>query len=103
MKREELLMVSTALSIVQLLGGSVLTAAYASFLGWRLAPVSGELIEHAFGQGILLLCAVLMMLLLVVFRLLKRMPKFAQEKEWDVVVQIDPRCRGIRRTPLVGS
>ena len=57
-RREDLPMASTALNIVQRLGGPILTTLCATFLGWRLA-VSHEhaALQSAFAAAFVLLCA----------------------------------------------
>jgi EmrB/QacA subfamily drug resistance transporter len=69
-KDEELPMATTALNIVQRLGGPTLTTICASFLGWRLAAAHAQAdIAGAFTLGFGLLCCLHILLVLAALRL----------------------------------
>jgi EmrB/QacA subfamily drug resistance transporter len=67
--RHELPMASTALNIVQRLGGPFMTTACATFLGWRLATTSTALGGSPYAQTFALLCTMQLFLLAASFRL----------------------------------
>ena len=74
-KRQDLPMATTALNIVQRLGGPTLTTLCATFLGWRLGSVHTDearmlsSMSGAFTAGFLLLCALHAFLFIAAMRL----------------------------------
>jgi MFS family permease len=84
-KREELPMATTALNIIQRLGGPTLTTLCATFLGWRLAPTH---IHDAglspFTAAFLLLCALHALLFAAAMRLPLLLPKAVEQQVNEV-------------------
>ena len=77
-RREDLPMATTAMNIVQRLGGPTLTTVCATFLGWRLAEAPGEAAgSGAFSATFGLLCGLQAVLLLATLRLPVTMPEAA--------------------------
>ena len=73
-RRQDLPMATTAMNIVQRLGGPTLTTLCATFLGWRLASASAPATaSNAFVLALALLCALQGILFLATLRL----PRFA--------------------------
>jgi EmrB/QacA subfamily drug resistance transporter len=69
-KRHDLPMATTALNIVQRLGGPTLTTLCATFLGWRLsATMSADSVANAFTAAFALLCALHAVLFVAAIRL----------------------------------
>lgn len=69
-KRQDLPMATTALNIVQRLGGPTLTTLCATFLGWRLGSAhTDEALSGAFTAAFLLLCALHAFLFIAAMRL----------------------------------
>jgi hypothetical protein len=63
-------MATTALNIIQRLGGPTLTTLCATFLGWRLgAAHTGDAVSGAFTAAFLLLCALHALLFAAAMRL----------------------------------
>jgi len=84
-KRQELAMATTALNIIQRLGGPTLTTLCATFLGWRLA--SAHLHDAALGPftaAFLLLCALHALLFAAAMRLPLSLPKAAERRVNEV-------------------
>ena len=69
-KREDLPMATTAVNILQRLGGPTLTTLCATFLGWRLAAADIQVETRGpFTEAFLLLCAFHVLLLVAAMRL----------------------------------
>jgi EmrB/QacA subfamily drug resistance transporter len=84
-KRQELPMATTALNIIQRLGGPTLTTLCSTFLGWRLASTS--LHDTALGPytaAFLLLCALHALLFAAAMRLPLSLPKTNERKADEV-------------------
>jgi hypothetical protein len=80
-KRQDLPMATTALNIMQRLGGPTLTTLCATFLGWRLAAAHTH--ESAFGPftaAFLLLCVLHALLFVAAMRLPLSLPKSAERR-----------------------
>jgi MFS family permease len=78
-KREELPMATTALNIIQRLGGPTLTTLCATFLAWRLAAVPIHVTAlNPFTAAFLLLCALHALLFVAAMRLPLSLPKAAE-------------------------
>ncbi len=78
-KRQELPMATTALNIVQRLGGPTLTTLCATFLGWRLAPAHiHDVMLGPFTAVFLLLCALHALLFVAAMRLPLSLPMVAE-------------------------
>jgi hypothetical protein len=97
-RRADLPMETTALNVVQRLGGPTLTTLYATFLAWRLRPAndSGGL-PGAFTAAFVLLCALHAVLFVAALRLplsVEGRPSTNQSNRWIL------RCyRRLRRSP----
>ena len=84
-KREELPMATTALNIIQRLGGPTLTTLCATFLGWRLAAVHvHETVLGPFTAAFLLLCVLHALLFAAAMRLPLSLPKAAERRVNEV-------------------
>jgi hypothetical protein len=73
-------MATTALNIVQRLGGPTLTTLCATFLGWRLASHPHDGAIGPFTAAFLLLCALHALLLAAATRLPLSLPKAAEQR-----------------------
>ncbi len=84
-KRQELPMATTALNIVQRLGGPTLTTLCATFLGWRLAsaPIH-DVVLGPFTATFLLLCALHALLFVAAMRLPLSLPTVAERRVNEV-------------------
>jgi MFS family permease len=84
-KREELPMATTALNIIQRLGGPTLTTLCATFLGWRLAEVHvNDAALAPFTAAFLLLCVLHGLLVVAAMRLPLSLPKAAERRITEV-------------------
>jgi EmrB/QacA subfamily drug resistance transporter len=84
-KREELPMATTALNIIQRLGGPTLTTLCATFLGWRLAEVHvNDAALAPFTAAFLLLCVLHGLLFVAAMRLPLSLPKAAERRITEV-------------------
>ncbi|CAP54292.1 DHA2 family efflux MFS transporter permease subunit [Gluconacetobacter diazotrophicus] len=73
--RRDLPMATTAMNIVQRLGGPMLTTLCATFLGWRLSATAGAAtVPGAFAASFGLLCILHALLVLAALRLPRRLP-----------------------------
>jgi EmrB/QacA subfamily drug resistance transporter len=79
-KPQDLPMATTALNIVQRLGGPTLTTLCATFLGWRLASHPHDAAIGPFTAAFLLLCALHALLLAAAMRLPLALPKTAERR-----------------------
>jgi MFS family permease len=80
-KREDLPMATTALNIIQRLGGPTLTTLCATFLGWRLAPAYiHDAALGPFAAAFLLLCALHALLFAAAMRLPLSLPKATERR-----------------------
>lgn len=77
--REDVPMASTTLNVVQRLGGPALTTICASFLGWRLGASPQAITSHAFGQALMLLGSMQLILWAIAMRLPLRLPPNREE------------------------
>jgi MFS family permease len=69
-KRQDLPMATTALNIVQRLGGPTLTTLCATFLGWRLvSALDHQAVSGAFAAAFVLLCVLQALLFVAAMRL----------------------------------
>jgi MFS family permease len=85
-KREQLPMATTALNIIQRLGGPTLTTLCATFLGWRLAAAHvHETQLSPFTAAFLLLCVLHVLLFAAAMRLPLSLPKAAEPRANEVV------------------
>jgi MFS family permease len=84
-KRQELPMATTALNIIQRLGGPTLTTLCATFLGWRLAAVHvHETALVPFTAAFLLLCVLHALLFAAAMRLPLSLPKATEPRVNEV-------------------
>jgi hypothetical protein len=84
-KRQELPMATTALNIIQRLGGPTLTTLCATFLGWRLAAVHvHDTALGPFTAAFLLLCVLHALLFAAAMRLPLSLPKAAEPRVNEV-------------------
>jgi hypothetical protein len=84
-KRQELPMATTALNIIQRLGGPTLTTLCATFLGWRLAATNiHETGLSPFTAAFLLLCVLHALLFAAAMRLPLSLPKVAERRVNEV-------------------
>ena len=84
-KREELPMATTALNIIQRLGGPTLTTLCATFLGWRLAEVHVNDAPLApFPAAFLLLCVLHGLLFIAAARLPLSLPRAAERRITEI-------------------
>ncbi len=74
--RQDLPMATTAMNIMQRLGGPASTTLCAAFLGWRLSARSGPA-SGAYAAAFCLLCALHALLFLATLRLPRRVPRAA--------------------------
>jgi hypothetical protein len=78
-------MATTALNIIQRLGGPTLTTLCATFLGWRLAPTRiHDAALGPFTAAFLLLCVLHALLFAVAMRLPLSLPKAAEQRVNEV-------------------
>jgi len=81
-------MATTALNIIQRLGGPTLTTLCATFLGWRLASAPlHKAVLGPFTEAFLLLCVLHALLFAAAMRLPLSLPK-ADEQRVDEVVEV---------------
>jgi MFS family permease len=84
-KPQELPMATTALNIIQRLGGPTLTTLCATFLGWRLAPAHiHDAALGPFTAAFLLLCVLHALLFAAAMRLPLLLPKAAELQASEV-------------------
>jgi EmrB/QacA subfamily drug resistance transporter len=89
-KRQDLPMATTALNIVQRLGGPTLTTLCAAFLGWRLeAAHIHEAALGPFTAAFLLLCGLHGLLLVAAMRLPLTLPTEAEPRITEVAVGLE--------------
>jgi MFS family permease len=80
-RREELPMATTALNIIQRLGGPTLTTLCATFLGWRLAAADMHTAALGpFTAAFLLLCVLHVLLFAAALRLPLLLPKAVERR-----------------------
>ena len=78
-------MATTALNIIQRLGGPALTTLCATFLGWRLAEVHGiDAALAPFTAAFLLLCVLQGLLFVAAMRLPLSLPRAAERRMTEV-------------------